>query len=98
MRSRIIGIATALAVAGGLAGCAPGPGGYAGWSHYRQQQANQHAYQAQRDAEAARWHAAHGNYQAAQQAQAAANAEARQAQGEHAHAQRDQWLSQFQLH
>jgi len=95
MRARVIGLGIALAAAGGLAGCAPGPAGYAGWSNYRQQQAGQHAYQAQRDAQAAQWEARNGNYYGAQQAQAAANAQAQAAQDEQSHAARDRFLSGF---
>lgn len=95
MHSRIIGLAIGLAAAGGLAGCAPGPAGYAGWSNHRQNQADFHAEAAQRNADAAQWQAAQGNYWGAQQSQAAANAEAAQAQQAQSRANRDRWLSQF---
>lgn len=95
MHARIIGLTAAFALAGGLAACAPGPGGYAGWSDYRQHQAYEHGYAAQRDAQAAQWEARHGNYYGAQQSQAAANAESARAQDAQAHAERDQWLSHF---
>lgn len=93
--SRVILSGIGLSVALGLSSCAPGPGGYAGWSNFRQRQANEHAYHAERDAQAAQWQAAHGNYDGAQQAQAAANAESARAQAEHDHAARDRFLSQF---
>lgn len=93
--SRIAGMAIAMAIAGGLAGCAPGPAGYAGWANYRQHQAQEHAYFSQRDAEAAQRQAAMGYYSGAQRSQAAANAEAEQAEQAHQHAARDRWLSQF---
>ncbi len=95
MGLRMIGLGIALTVAGGLAGCAPGPGGYAGWSNYREHQASAHASAAHRDAQDARWQAERGNYWGAQQSQAAANAEAARARQEHEHAAKDRWLSQF---
>jgi hypothetical protein len=95
MRSRWIGWGVVLALAGGMAGCAPGPTGYAGWSGYRQQQASDEAALARRNGEAAQWQAQSGDYWGAQQSQAAANAEAGQAQRDAAHASRDRWLSGF---
>ncbi|MBV8614883.1 MAG: hypothetical protein JOY66_14125 [Acetobacteraceae bacterium] len=95
LRSRVFGLVMALAAAGGLAGCVPGPAGYAGWSEYRQQQASEHAYLAQRNAEAAHFQARRGNYQGAQLSQAAAEDQAAQAQEERNHAARDRWLGQF---
>jgi hypothetical protein len=95
VRSRVIGVGVALAAAGGLTGCVPGSAGYAGWSEYRQQQASEHAYLAERNAEAARFQARRGNYRGAQLSQAAAEDQAEQAQEERNHAARDRWLSQF---
>lgn len=95
MRSRMFGGAALLVLVAGLAGCAPGPGGYADWAGYRQHQADVHAYRARRDADMARWQAQRGNGYGAAQAQAAANAEADRARAAHEHAQRDGWLSQF---
>ena len=95
LRSRVFGLVMALAAAGGLAGCVPGPAGYAGWSEYRRQQASEHAYLAQRNAEAAQFQARRGNYQGAQLSQAAAEDQAAQAQEERNHAARDRWLGQF---
>ena len=95
MQSRFIGAGLGLAVALGLARCAPGPGGYAGWSDLRQHQASEHAYRAQRESAQAQWQAEHGNYWGAQRSQAAANAEADQAQAAQDHAARDRWLSHF---
>lgn len=95
MRSRFIAYGVALAMAGGLAGCAPGPTGYAGWAQHRQRQANQHAYLANRNAEAAQWQASHGDYYGASRSQAAANAEANAAQNAQAHANRDRLLSGY---
>jgi hypothetical protein len=91
----VLGTAVAVAVAGGVAGCAPGPAGYAGWANYRQHQAEEHAYFSQRNAEAAQRQAARGDYSGAQQSQAAADAEAAQAEQAHQRAARDRWLSQF---
>lgn len=84
-----------LALSLGLAGCVPGPAGYTGWSAYRQQQANEHAYLSQRNAEAAQAQAQRGDYRGAQLSQAAAEDQAVQAQQERNHAARDLWLSQF---
>ncbi len=95
MHSRVVGLVMALAVADGLAGCVPGSAGYAGWSDYRQQQANEHAYLSQRNAEAARSQAQRGNYRGAQLSQAAAEDQAAQAQQDRDHAARDRWLGQF---
>jgi len=95
MRSRVVGLGVAVAVAGGLTGCVPGSAGYAGWSEYRQQQANEHAYLAQRNAEAARFQAQRGNYRGARLSQAAAEDQADQAQEDRNHAARDRWLSRF---
>jgi hypothetical protein len=95
MRSRIITIGLGLAIAGGLAGCEPGPAGYAGWSNYRQQQADEHAAAARHDAAAADYEARSGHEWSAQRAQAAADAHAARAQEEQDHAARDRWLSQF---
>ncbi|HJS85855.1 MAG TPA: hypothetical protein VJ779_10375 [Acetobacteraceae bacterium] len=95
MRSRVVGLGMALAVAGSLTGCVPGTAGYAGWSEYRQQQAAEHAYLAQRNAEAARFQARRGNYRGAQLSQAAAEDQSEQAQEERNHAARDRWLGQF---
>lgn len=95
MHPRIITAGMALAFVGGLAGCSPGPGGYAEWSDYRQHQANDDAYLSQRNTTAAQWQAQSGDYQGAQLSQGAADAEATKAQQEQAHATRDQWFSQF---
>jgi len=95
MKPRLIAFGCALALAGGLAGCAPGPAGYAGWAEHRQNQADRHAYAAQRDSQAAQWEAANGNYYGARQSQAAANAEAARAQDAQDHAAKDRWLGQF---
>jgi hypothetical protein len=95
MRSRVVGLGMALAVAGGLTGCVPGSAGYSGWSEYRQQQSNEHALLARRNAEAARWQAQRGNYRGAQLSQAAAEDQADQAQQDRQHAARDRWLGQF---
>jgi hypothetical protein len=94
MRSGMLGFMIAAAVACGLAGCAPG--GYASWANYREQQAIDHAYLSQRNAEAAQWQTEMGDYRGAQQTQAAAHEEAARAQQEQAHAARDRWLSRFQ--
>jgi hypothetical protein len=95
MRMRIAGCTVALAAAGLLAGCAPGPGGYAAYSNYRQNQARQDASLANKNAAAAQWQAEHGDNYGAQQSQAAANAAASAAQDEQAHANRDRLLSGF---
>jgi hypothetical protein len=95
MRSRVVGLGMAVAVAGALAGCVPGSAGYAGWSEYRQQQANEHAYLSNRNAEAARWQARRGDYRGAQLSQAAAEDQAVQAQQDRDHAARDRWLGQL---
>jgi hypothetical protein len=95
MHLRLITAGMAMALVGGLAGCGPGPAGYAEWSDYRQHQANDDAYLAQRNASAAQWQARAGDYQGAQLSQSAANAEAAKAQQEQAHAARDQWFSRF---
>jgi uncharacterized protein HemX len=94
-RSRVVGLGMVLAAAGCLTGCVPGSAGYAGWSEYRQQQASEHAYLAQRNVEAARFQARRGNYQGAQLSQAAAEDQAEQAQEERNHAARDRWLSRL---
>ena len=92
MRTGILWIALGLGTVGMLAGCTPGPGGYAGYANYRQQQADQHAYAAQRDQQAAQWQAQSGNYYGAQQAQAAADAQSNQASADQAHANRDRFF------
>ncbi len=92
MRSGMLGLVLALAAAGALAGCTPGPGGYQGYANYRQRQADQNVYAAQRNAQAAQWEARNGNYYAAQQSQAAANAQSAQASAEQGHANRDRFL------
>lgn len=93
MRASSVGLGIALSLAAGLAACSPG--GYADWSNYRQQQANDAAVLSQRNAEAAKWQAQQGDYNGAQQSQAAADAQAEQAQQEQAHANRDRFLSGF---
>jgi mannitol-1-phosphate/altronate dehydrogenase len=95
MRARVVGLGMAVAAAGGLTGCVPGSAGYAGWAEYRQQQANEHAYLSQRNAEAARLQAQRGNHEGARLSQAAAEDQAEQAQQERNHAARDRWLGQF---
>ena len=95
LRSLVTGLGIALAAAGVLAGCVPGTAGYAGWSEYRQQQANEHAYLAQRNTEAAQAQVRRGNDQGARLSQAAAEDQAAQAQEERNHAARDRWLGQF---
>ncbi|MBV9775460.1 MAG: hypothetical protein JO143_00280 [Acetobacteraceae bacterium] len=95
MRSRVVGLGMALVAVGALAGCVPGRAGYAGWSEYRQQQANEHAYLAQRNTEAAQAQARRGNDQGARLSQAAAEDQSTQAQEERNHAARDRWLGQF---
>lgn len=92
MRAGTLWIALGLGTVGMLAGCAPGPEGYAGFANYRQQQANQHAYAAQRDQQAAQWEAQSGNYYGAQQSQAAANVESNRAAADQAHANRDSFF------
>ena len=67
-------------------------GGYAGFANYRQQQADQHAYVAQRDQQAAQWEAQSGDYYGAQQSQAAANVQSNQAAADQAHANRDNFF------
>ena len=93
MRSRVIGLGVALVVAGSLAGCAPGPGGYARWARFRQQQANEHFYLARRIAEATRRQAQMGDHWGARQSQAAADAEGAEAQRYRDRAARDRLLS-----
>jgi hypothetical protein len=95
MRTHSIGLGLALSVAAGLAACSPGPEGYADWSNYRQQQANDSAYLSQRNAEAAQYQAQQGDYNGAQQSQAAADAQAAEAQQQQSHADRDRFLSGF---
>jgi hypothetical protein len=95
MHPRTIILGIALAAAGWLAGCAPGPAGYAGWSQYREREANEHAYLAHRNAEAAQWQAQKGDYYGARQSQMAAQEEADQAQQAQAHANRDRFFSGF---
>lgn len=95
MGARIATTVFALALVGSLAGCGPGPSGYAEWSSYREQRANRHAYLARRNAEAAQWQAQMGDYRGAQLSQSAADNETSQAQQEQAHAARDRWLSRF---
>jgi hypothetical protein len=63
MHPRIITAGMALAFVGGLAGCSPGPGGYAEWSDYRQHQANDDAYLSRQNATAAQWQVQSGDYQ-----------------------------------
>lgn len=92
MRAGTLWVALGLGMAGMLAGCTPGPGGYQGFANYRQRQADQNAYAAQRNAQAAQWEARNGNYYGAQQAQAAANAQSAQASAEQAHANRDRFF------
>ena len=94
-RLLVITLGMALTAAGALVGCVPGPAGYAGWSEYRQKQAGEHAYLAQRNTEAAQFQARRGNYKGAQLSQAAAEDQATQAQEERNHAARDRWLGQF---
>lgn len=95
MRLNMIGCGIALGAAALLAGCAPGPGGYAAFSNYRQQQADQHAYLARRNEQAARWQSATGDYYGAQRSEEAAGAQAAAARQEQAHANRDRLLSGF---
>ncbi len=96
MQANTIGLGIALSVAAALVGCAPG--GYAQWSDYRQQQANDSATLSERNAEAAQWQAQQGDYSGANLSQAAADDQAARAQQEQAHANRDRFLSNFELH
>jgi hypothetical protein len=93
MRLRITGLS--LALASSLAGCAPGPAGYADWANFRQHQANDHSYLSRRIAETARWQAHMGDYRGARQSQAAADAEGAEARRDQDHAARDRFFSQF---
>lgn len=95
MRARIALLTAAVGLAGGLAGCAPGPAGYAGAADYRQQQADQHAYLSNRAGQAAQWQAQSGDYWGARQSQGMASDQAAAANQEQAHANRDRWFSSW---
>jgi hypothetical protein len=93
MRARTIRLGLVVSVVASLAACTPG--GYADWSNYRQQRANDAANLSKLNGQAAQWQAQQGDYAGAQQSQAAADAQAAEAQQEQAHADRDRFLSGF---
>ncbi len=90
------GLAVILGVALGLSGCAmpiPGRGDYASAARYHEQQAQEHAYLAQRNQDAAAWQAAKGDDRGAEQSRAAAEDQASSARWQHLQAEKDSWFA-----